>query len=206
MLSTIWFFDLGQNAYDDDGEHLRDLSVQLSTDSSVASVQDWSSAHRDVEKNGGLIYGTPGLLSLQFVVSALAAVASSFVFLSLVLSQRRKELSILQAIGGSPSQVMRLVLFEILSITIVSMALGGLLGMGISYSFNGLFNLFGQIFQVFGLQDPGGSASLINRDLVWPFAELLQVGGILLLAVLVALVVTTRKAIGADLATVLKGE
>jgi ABC-type lipoprotein release transport system permease subunit len=86
------------------------------------------------------------------------------------------------------------------------MALGGLLGMGISYSFNGLFNLFGQIFQVFGLQDPGGSTSLINRDLVWPFAELLQVGGILLLAVLVALVVTTRKAIGADLATVLKGE
>jgi ABC-type antimicrobial peptide transport system permease subunit len=203
MLSTIWFFDLGQNAYDDDGEHLRDLSVQLSTDSSVASVQDWSSAHRDVEKNGGLIYGTPGLLSLQFVVSALAAVASSFVFLSLVLSQRRKELSILQAIGASPSQVMRLVLFEILSITIVSMALGGLLGMGISYSFNGLFNLFGQIFQVFG----GSSENnLINRDLVWPFAELLQVGGILLLAVLVALVVTTRKAIGADLATVLKGE
>ena len=201
ILSTIWFFDLGQDAYDDDGEHLRDLSVQLSTDSSLASVQDWSSAHRDVEKNGGLIYGTPGLLSLQFVVSALAAVASSFVFLSLVLSQRRKELSILQAIGGSPSQVMRLVLFEILSITIVSMALGGLLGIGISYSFNGLFNLFGLIFQVFG-----GSASLINRDLVWPFAELLQVGGILLLAVLVALVVTTRKAIGADLATVLKGE
>ena len=201
ILSTIWFFDLGQNAYDDDGEHLRDLSVQLSTDSSVASVQDWSSAHRDVEKNGGLIYGTPGLLSLQFVVSALAAVASSFVFLSLVLSQRRKELSILQAIGASPSQVMRLVLFEILSITIVSMALGGLLGIGISYSFNGLFNLFGLIFQVFG-----GSTSLINRDLVWPFAELLQVGGILLLAVLVALVITTRKAIGADLATVLKGE
>ncbi len=201
IVSTTWFFDLGSDAYAEDGEYLRDLTVRLSTDSSVASAQDWSSAHRDVEKNGGLIYGTPGLLSLQFVVSAMAAVASSFVFLSLVLSQRRKELSILQAIGASPNQVMRLVLFEILSITVVSMILGGLLGMGISYAFNGLFNLFGIIFQVFG-----GSASEISRDLVWPFAELLQVGGILLITVILALVLTTRKAIGADLATVLKGE
>lgn len=201
IVATTWFFDLGPDAYAEDGEYLRDLTVRLSTDSSVSSVQDWSSAHRDVEKNGGLIYGTPGLLSLQFVVSAMAAVASSFVFLSLVLSQRRKELSILQAIGASPNQVMRLVLFEILSITIVSMLLGGLLGMGISYAFNGLFNLFGRIFQIFG-----GSASEISRDLVWPFAELLQVGAVLLFAVIVALVLTTRKAIGADLATVLKGE
>ncbi len=202
MTSKTWFFDFGENAYANDGQHLRDLSVQLSTEGSVTSAQDWSSAHRDVEKNGGIIYGTPGLLSLQFVIAAMAAIASSFVFLSLVLSQRRKELSILQAIGASPSQVMRLVLFEILSITVVSMALGGLLGIGISYAFNGLFNLFGLIFQT--ITGSGGSG--ISRDLVWPLIDLLQVGGILLLAVCIALVATTRKAIGADLATVLKGE
>ena len=66
-------------------------------------------------------FGTPGLLSLQFVVASIAAVASSFVFLSLVLNQRKKELAVLQAIGASPTQILRLVLFEILSIIIVSM-------------------------------------------------------------------------------------
>jgi hypothetical protein len=65
-----------------------------------------------------------------------------------------------------------------------------------------LFNLFGLIFQT--ITGSGGSG--ISRDLVWPLIDLLQVGGILLLAVCIALVATTRKAIGADLATVLKGE
>ena len=50
-----------------------------------------------------------GLLSLQFVVTSIAAVASSFVFLSLVLNQRKK--CLLQAIGASPTQIIRLVLF-----------------------------------------------------------------------------------------------
>ena len=199
--SSTWFFSLEGLLEEKDGENLEQLSILLSTNEQVSSVTDWSTSHDEVSKSGGLIFGTPGLLSLQFVVSAMAAVASSFVFLSLVLNQRRKELSILQAIGASPSQVMRLVLFEILSITIVSMLLGGLLGIGISYGFNGLFNLFGLIFQSFG-----GAGTPIDRDLIWPILELFQVGGLLLLFVLVALLATTRKAISADLATVLKGE
>jgi ABC-type antimicrobial peptide transport system permease subunit len=167
----------------------------------VGSADDWSSQHRDVERNGGLVFGTPGLLSLQFVVSALAAIASSFVFLSLVLDRRKKELAILQAIGASPNQVTRLVLFEILSITIVSMLLGGLLGIGIAYAFNDLFNLFGIIFQAFG-----GEGTAIERTLVWPIGELLKIGGIVLAAVLAALLLTMRKSLTSDLAVVLKGE
>ena len=83
-------------------------------------------------RTGGLIFGTPGLLSLQFVVASLASIASAFVFLSLVLSQRKKELAILQAIGASPQQVMRLVLFEIMAILLVSMGLGVILVLTIS--------------------------------------------------------------------------
>jgi ABC-type antimicrobial peptide transport system permease subunit len=199
--STIWFFDLGDDKELRKGEILKDIGLTLSTNSAISEVLDWKSAHEYVEKNGGLVYGTPGLLSLQFIVSAVAAVASSFVFLSLVLSQRRKELSILQAIGASPNQVMRLVLFEILSITIVSMILGGILGVGITYIFNDMFNIFGIIFQAFG-----GSTNEIRRELVWPIIELIKVGLVVLSTVVIALFFTTRKAIGADLATVLKGE
>ena len=101
------------------GDDLESLGSKLKADARVSNVVDWSSTHKSVERNGGLIFGTPGLLSLQFVVASVAAVASSFVFLSLVLSQRQKELAVLQAIGASPNQIIRLVLFEILSIVMV---------------------------------------------------------------------------------------
>ncbi|DAC67283.1 MAG TPA: hypothetical protein D7I14_02045, partial [Candidatus Poseidoniales archaeon] len=76
------------------------LSADIKSNSGVISASDWSTAHEDNERNGGLIFGTPGLLSMMFVVAALASISSAFVFLSLVLSQRKRELAILQAIGA----------------------------------------------------------------------------------------------------------
>ena len=185
-----------------EGEDLKALRISLEADSRFDSAQDWETSHDDVERNGGLIFGTPGLLTLQFIVASVAAVASAFVFLSLVLNQRQKELAVLQAIGASPNQIIRLVLFEILSIIIVSMALGMLLGMGLALSFNGLFNVFGFIFQLF----LGGESSIIGRELVWPWMELGLVAIAVFAAVVIALLFTTRKALRSDLASVLKGE
>jgi putative ABC transport system permease protein len=185
-----------------EGEDLTALKINIEADERFNSSIDWETAHDAVERNGGLIFGTPGLLSLQFIVASVAAVASAFVFLSLVLSQRQKELAVLQAIGASPNQIIRLVLFEILSIVMVSMALGILLGMGLALSFNGLFNVFGFIFQILG----SDTTSAINRELVWPWFELAIVVGAVFLAVVTALLVTTRKALRSDLASVLKGE
>ena len=183
------------------GTQLESLASQLEADARVSETLDWSSAHKEVERNGGLIFGTPGLLSLQFVVASVAAIASSFVFLSLVLSQRQKELAVLQAIGASPNQIIRLVLFEILSIVVVSMALGIFLGVGLALSFNGFFDIFGFIFQIFG-----GSSTTIQRTLVYPWSQIIFVSLAVFAAVVVALLVTTRKALTADLASVLKGE
>ena len=183
------------------GDDLESLASQLEADSRVSETMDWSSKHKEVERNGGLIFGTPGLLSLQFVVASVAAVASSFVFLSLVLNQRQKELAVLQAIGASPNQIIRLVLFEILSIVIVSMALGVVLGVALALSFNGFFDIFGFIFQIFG-----GSSTVIDRTLVYPWTQIILVSLAVFAAVVVALLVTTRKALKSDLASVLKGE
>lgn len=185
-----------------EGEDLTALKINIEADERFNSSIDWETAHDAVERNGGLIFGTPGLLSLQFIVASIAAVASAFVFLSLVLNQRQKELAVLQAIGASPTQIIRLVLFEILSIVMVSMALGILLGMGLALSFNGLFNVFGFIFQILG----SDTTSSIDRELVWPWLELAIVVGAVFLAVVTALLVTTRKALRSDLASVLKGE
>ena len=107
----------------------------------------------------------------------------------------------LLAIGASSNQVIRLVLFEILSIIMASMAMGVALGLAVAYSFNGFFAVFGFIFQIFG-----GQSTTISRDLVWPWLDLGLVNLSVLIAVVLALLYTTRRALQADLAVVLKGE
>ena len=81
------------------------------------------------------------------------------------------------------------------------MVLGVILGVGISQAFNGFFSIFGFIFQIFG-----GASTPIERDLVWPWFELFLVNGAVMLVVILALFFTTKRALNADLATVLKGE
>lgn len=197
--ATTWTFAL-PDVVDDD---LTGLRASTEADSRVGSASDWKTAHEAVERNGGLIFGTQGLLSLQFVVASLAAVASSFVFLSLVLTQRQKELAILQAIGAAPGQIIRLVLFEILSIVLMSMVLGVALGIGLALSFNGFFEVFGFIFQIF---QSDGNTLTITRNLVYPWTSLALVSASVFGAVVLALLITTRRTLAADLASVLKGE
>ncbi len=195
--ATNWIFKVSGV----EGEDLETLGSNIEADFRIAEVVNWASEYKNVERNGGLIFGTPGLLSLQFVVASIAAVASSFVFLSLVLNQRKKELAVLQAIGASPNQILRLVLFEILSIVMVSMILGLILGIGLAFSFNGFFDVFGFIFQLFG-----GTSTSIRRELVYPWLQLGFVSLSVFAAVVLALLFTTRKALKSDLAMVLKGE
>ena len=199
--SSTWFFELCDESEKGCQEALEDLNFQVTNGNGIISVTDWGSKYDEQKRNGGLIFGTPGLLSLQFVVASLASVASAFVFLSLVLTQRKKELAIIQAIGGSHQQVFKTVLFEILSILLVSMGLGVILGLAIAQSFNGFFFIFGFIFQIFL-----GESTPINRDLVWPWTELILVNLSVFVAVMIALVFTTRRALKSDLAVVLKGE
>jgi ABC-type antimicrobial peptide transport system permease subunit len=199
--STVWFFELCDQGNEDCKKALSKISGEMGNNEIVFSSKDWASSHEEVETNGGLIFGTQGLLSLQFMISSVAVVASAFVFLSLVLDQRSKELAILQAIGASPNQIRKLVLFEILSIIIVSMTLGVLLGIGVAQTFNGFFFVFGYIFQIFL-----GNAIPIDRELVWPWAEIIIVNISVLIAVIIALVLTTRKVLNANLAMILKGE
>ena len=199
--SSIWMFELCDERDKECAKALELLSADIKSNSGVVSALDWSTAHEENERNGGLIFGTPGLLSMMFVVAALASISSAFVFLSLVLSQRKRELAILQAIGASPNQVIRLVLFEIMSILLVSMVLGVTLGLAVSESFNGFFSVFGFIFQLFL-----GQSNPIDRDLVWPWFEIIAVNGLVLIAVIISLLFTTRRALDSDLATILKGE
>ena len=199
--SSNWMVELCDESNSGCKDALERVAADMKSRQGIVSASDWSTAHEQNERNGGLIFGTPGLLSMMFVVAALASISSAFVFLSLVLSQRKRELAILQAIGASPNQVIRLVLFEIMSILLVSMILGVTLGLAVAQSFNGFFGVFGFIFQLFL-----GQSAPIDRDLAWPWFEIILVNGLVLVAVIGSLLFTTRRALDSDLATVLKGE
>ena len=199
LRATTWIVDIdGLN-----NDELQVLSLLIAADSRFEGADDWETSHENVERNGGIIFGTQGLFTLQYIVASAAAIASAFVFLSLVLNQKKKELAILQAIGASPNQIIRLVLFEILSIVFFSMFLGIILGMGLSLAFNGFFNIFGFLFQLFS---GTGEDAVISRILQWPWWVITQVTLGVMTVVVIALVLTTRRALKADLAVVLKGE
>ena len=199
LTATTWIVDVdGLN-----NDELQVLALLIAADSRFEGADDWETTHENVERNGGIIFGTQGLFTLQYLVASAAAIASAFVFLSLVLNQKKKELAILQAIGASPGQIIRLVLFEILSIVFFSMILGIILGMGLSLAFNGFFNIFGFLFQLFS---GTGEEAVISRILQWPWWVITQVTLGVMTVVVIALVFTTRRALRADLAVVLKGE
>ena len=83
--ATEWYIWVGKGSTllaDIDEDDLISLRFAIEANDSVTGVSDLSSNRELVERNGGLIFGTPGLLSLQFVVAALGSVASAFVFLS----------------------------------------------------------------------------------------------------------------------------
>ena len=82
----------------------------------------------------------------------------------------------------------------------MSMVLGVGLGIGLALSFNGFFEVFGFIFRIFG-----GSSTTITRTLVYPWGSLALVSASVFGAVVLALLVTTRRTLAADLASVLKG-
>lgn len=194
-----WFAELCNERSASCGNFLTELRSQILLEDSVVSATDWQTEYDEVKRNGGLIFGTPGILTLQYVVAVFAALASSVVFLTIILNRRRRELAILQSIGASVSQLSRLVIFEVISVFTFSLLLGGLLGVGIAKIFTGLFSIFGGLFQLL-LQ----SEVIIERELVWPWTQLLAVNGLVFVLVLVALLLTTFRAVRSDLPTALK--
>jgi ABC-type antimicrobial peptide transport system permease subunit len=194
------FVEICDEQNTDCAKALTRLSAKLALNNSVSSANDWNSAYDVVKRNSGLIFGTPGLFSLQYVIAAISSIAACLVFLSLILSQRTKEMAIIQSIGGSRNQLGRLVIFEVMSVFITGLFLGGLLGFGLSLTFNGFFNVFGWLFQAAGL--PGGS--IITRELSWPISTLVSANGIIVICVSVSLTYALLKAISRDLVSALK--
>ena len=68
--SSTWMFELCDETKASCKDALETLGADLKSRQGVVSASDWSTAHEQNERNGGLIFGTPGLLSMMFVVAA----------------------------------------------------------------------------------------------------------------------------------------
>ena len=148
--SSMWMFDLCDVSQQGCCDALETLGADLRSRQGVVSASDWSTAHEQNERNGGLIFGTPGLLSMMFVVAA-PRLSLARVRLPVTGPQPEEEgaghppsYRGLAQPGGSLEA-----LFEIMSILLVSMLLGVTLGLAVAESFNGFFGVFGFIFQLF---------------------------------------------------------
>ena len=81
LRATTWIVDIdGLN-----NDELQVLALLIAADSRFEGADDWETSHENVERNGHYLWRAQGLFTLQYIVASAAAIASAFVFLSLML-------------------------------------------------------------------------------------------------------------------------
>ena len=75
LTATTWIVDIdGLN-----NDELQVLALLIAADSKFEGADDWETTHENVERNGGIIFGTQGLFTLQYLVASAAAIALSLI-------------------------------------------------------------------------------------------------------------------------------
>ncbi|MHA1199237.1 MAG: FtsX-like permease family protein [Candidatus Heimdallarchaeaceae archaeon] len=135
-----------------------------------------------VKKREGLRFGFPGLLTINFLISLIAIVIGVSLFMFMIINQRKKEFAILIAEGASRKQLIKLVLSEVISMSILATLSGTIIGFILGYQFNGFFDSF--------------SITSFNRLLVYPpvilIVTILGSFAIILLATLLPAIIASR--------------
>lgn len=136
-------------------------------------------------------FGVSGLLSLNFLVAVTAAIISTFAFSAILMERRRREFAVLRAIGSRKSQIYKLALAENTMMVFTAVVWGSIIGLGITFQFNGVFELFGVFL--------GGGP--LNRIVSFPFLTVTLIGIFTTLGMLLATMISVRSAANQDLST-----
>ncbi len=134
-------------------------------------------------------YGISGLLSLDFLVAVIAALISTFAFSAIIMERRKREFAVLRAIGARKSQIYKLALGENFLLVLAAVIWGTFIGIGITYQFNGVFEVFGVFL---------GSGPL-NRIVFFPWVEIILIGLFTMIGMLLATMLSVRSAANQDL-------
>ena len=146
-------------------------------------------------------YGIPGLLTADFVISLVAATLATFIFMSILMEQRKKEFAILRSYGASQRQIYKVVFSETIVLLLTSVIWGLFIGLGLSILFNPFFDFINVFITPLSTL---ASGSQIKRLLVFDWVELLFAMSITFLAMLFATFLSVRGASTAKISTVVR--
>lgn len=136
-------------------------------------------------------YGVTGLLSLDFIISLIAAIITAFAFSAILMERRKHEFAIFRAIGAKKKHIYKLALGENILMMLTASLWGIFLGTGIAYLFNGVF-VFVSMFT--------GSTTSFERLVMIPTLELIVICSITFIGMLIAALLSIRSSANQDLA------
>lgn len=162
-------------------EQLRQNPLYSSDRSLKVEIDDFES--------GGGSFGIPGLLSLNFLVAVSAALISTFAFTAILMERRKAEFAILRAIGAKKGQIYKIALGENTLLVSTAVIWGIIIGWGITYLFNGVFNVFNIVL----------GAGPLKRQIIFPWSNIIMIGLAISIGMLLATLVSVRSAARQDL-------
>ncbi|MCY3411068.1 MAG: ABC transporter permease [Candidatus Heimdallarchaeota archaeon] len=159
-----------------------------------AQIQNYNtmrSTYGEINNEETLIgsFGVSGLLSLNFLVAVVASLISTFAFSAILMERRRREFAVLRAIGARKSQIYKLALGENTMMVLTAVVWGSIIGLGITFQFNGVFELFGAFL----------GAGPLDRIVMFPFSTVSFIGIGATLGMLLATMISVRSAANQDL-------
>jgi len=185
--------DLGSIMYladIEDGVERGEVRKGLDRNINISDYRDLAQEKDDISDQ--INFGIPGLLTMMFVASLIAVFTSAFAFSSIIIKRRMREFAVLQTVGASRWQVYKIAIGENALVMLVSVVMGLLVGIGLSYLMNGFFELLGMILGI-------GSGSL-QRLVFFPWPVILGISGAIFIGMLVAVAVSAVTAARQDLA------
>ncbi len=186
-----------------DGADVDQVKQKIATteNSWVISVKTLPGELQKSEEIQNVDFGIPGLLTADFLISLVAATLATFIFMSILMEQRKREFAILRSYGVSNRQIYKIVFSESIVLLLMSIIWGLILGIGLSVLFNGFFE-FIAIFTA--PMSAIFSGATLNRIIVFDFAGLIGTLLITFFAMLFATFLSVRGAANAKISTVVR--
>ncbi|WP_371803957.1 FtsX-like permease family protein [Candidatus Lokiarchaeum ossiferum] len=175
--------------------------IQLELDTNTTGIK----THRSFQDELGDInttkqgYGITGLLSLNFIISLIAALVSAFSFSAILMERRKHEFAILRSIGAKKRHIYKMALGENALMMLTASVWGIFIGIGVSYLFNGVFEFISIIMNLF----TGGSV-VVGRTVIVPGLELLLISAVTFIGMLLATMLSVKSAANQDLSLATK--
>lgn len=168
--------------------------------SSLNSIKTLKEEISEANKLQSMDYGIPGLLTMDFIVSLLSSTLATFIFMSILMERRKKEFAIMRSFGASKKQVYKIVFSETIILLLTAVIWGLLIGIGLSYLFNGFFEFMMIFIKPASSLASGSIPRLLIFDWFSLFLTLLLSFGSMMFAVLISV----RGAIKSNISTVVR--